>query len=110
MVLTASLSAINSDVFGVGRMLHGMAEQGSTPKVFAKTSRRGIPWVTVLVMTIALLFTVYLNFTSCTGKRLSTVICFAGDVCDGMGMDYNPAGRKSPSIVVYRRKGKSAEI
>ncbi len=36
VVLTASLSAINSDVFGVGRMLHGMAEQGSAPKVFAK--------------------------------------------------------------------------
>lgn len=32
VVLTASLSAINSDVFGVGRMLHGMAEQGSAPK------------------------------------------------------------------------------
>jgi proline-specific permease ProY len=28
VVITASLSAINSDVFGVGRMLHGMAEQG----------------------------------------------------------------------------------
>ncbi|EDS8859619.1 amino acid permease, partial [Salmonella enterica subsp. salamae] len=62
VVLTASLSAINSDVFGVGRMLHGMAEQGSAPKIFAKTSRRGIPWVTVLVMTIALLFAVYLNY------------------------------------------------
>ena len=45
-----------------GRMLHGMAEQGSAPKVFAKTSRRGIPWVTVMVMTIALLFAVYLNY------------------------------------------------
>ncbi|MDD0442579.1 amino acid permease, partial [Shigella sonnei] len=55
VVLTASLSAINSDVFGVGRMLHGMAEQGSAPKIFSKTSRRGIPWVTVLVMTTALL-------------------------------------------------------
>ena len=43
-------------------MLHGMAEQGSAPKVFAKTSRRGIPWVTVMVMTIALLFAVYLNY------------------------------------------------
>lgn len=62
VVLTASLSAINSDVFGVGRMLHGMAEQGSAPKVFAKTSRRGTPWVTVLVMTVALLFSVYLNY------------------------------------------------
>ncbi|VFS60016.1 Proline-specific permease ProY [Raoultella planticola] len=62
VVLTASLSAINSDVFGVGRMLHGMAEQGSAPKIFARTSRRGIPWVTVMVMTVALLFAVYLNY------------------------------------------------
>lgn len=62
VVLTASLSAINSDVFGVGRMLHGMAEQGNAPKVLAKTSSRGIPWVTVLVMTVALLFAVYLNY------------------------------------------------
>jgi len=62
VVITASLSAINSDVFGVGRMLHGMAEQGSAPKVFAKTSRNGIPWVTVLVMCCALLLAVVLNY------------------------------------------------
>ena len=34
----------------------------SAPKIFSKTSRRGIPWVTVLVMTTALLFAVYLNY------------------------------------------------
>ncbi|HAZ54695.1 MAG TPA: proline-specific permease ProY, partial [Franconibacter helveticus] len=62
VVLTASLSAINSDVFGVGRMLHGMAEQGSAPKAFAKTSRNGIPWVTVVVMCFAMLLAVYLNY------------------------------------------------
>ncbi|HFZ8993923.1 TPA: proline-specific permease ProY [Citrobacter freundii] len=62
VVLTASLSAINSDVFGVGRMLHGMAEQGVAPKSFARTTRHGTPWVTVLVMTIALLVAVYLNY------------------------------------------------
>lgn len=43
VVITASLSAINSDVFGVGRMLHGMAEQGHAPKMFSKVSKRGIP-------------------------------------------------------------------
>lgn len=50
VVITASLSAINSDVFGVGRMLHGMAEQGQAPKMFSKVSRLGTPWVTVLVI------------------------------------------------------------
>ncbi|WP_410016218.1 proline-specific permease ProY [Sodalis sp. C49] len=62
VVLTASLSAINSDVFGVGRMLHGMAGQGHAPKMFARVSRNGIPWVTVLVMMFALLLAVYLNY------------------------------------------------
>lgn len=62
VVITASLSAINSDVFGVGRMMHGMAEQGNAPKVFAKVSQRGIPWVTVVVMMAALLIAVYLNY------------------------------------------------
>jgi proline-specific permease ProY len=62
VVLTASLSAINSDVFGVGRMLHGMAQQGHAPKMFQKVSNRGIPWVTVLVMMLAMLIAVYLNY------------------------------------------------
>lgn len=62
VVLTASLSAINSDVFGVGRMLHGMAQQGHAPKMFMKVSDRGIPWVTVVVMMLAMLLAVYLNY------------------------------------------------
>ncbi|NUA45419.1 Proline-specific permease ProY [Dickeya solani] len=62
VVITASLSAINSDVFGVGRMLHGMAEQGHAPQVFSRLSRRGTPWVTVVVMVLALLVAVYLNY------------------------------------------------
>lgn len=62
VVITASLSAINSDVFGVGRMLHGMAEQGHAPRIFASVSRRGVPWVTVLAMMMAMLVAVYLNY------------------------------------------------
>jgi len=62
VVITASISAINSDVFGVGRMLYGMAEQGNAPKAFAKLSRKGIPWVTVVIMTGALLVAAYLNY------------------------------------------------
>lgn len=62
VVITASLSAINSDVFGVGRMLHGMAQQGHAPKIFSTVSNRGIPWVTVLAMMAAMLIAVYLNY------------------------------------------------
>ena len=62
VVITASISAINSDVFGVGRMLFGMAQQGNAPKAFTRLSRKGIPWVTVVIMTFALLLAAYLNY------------------------------------------------
>lgn len=62
VVITASLSAINSDVFGVGRMLHGMAEQEQAPRIFQRVSRRGVPWVTVSGMMLAMLLAVLLNY------------------------------------------------
>jgi len=62
VVITASISAVNSDVFSVGRMLHGMAEQGNAPKVCTAISKRGVPWVTVVTMMCAMLVAVYLNY------------------------------------------------
>lgn len=60
--ITAAVSAINSDVFGAGRMLFGMANRGQAPKVFQKLSRNGVPWMTVLVMAGVLLVGVLLNY------------------------------------------------
>lgn len=62
VVITAAVSAINSDVFGAGRMLYGMAQTGQAPKVFLKTSKNGVPWMTVLVMAGVLLIGVLLNY------------------------------------------------
>ncbi|WP_225639494.1 proline-specific permease ProY [Candidatus Profftia sp. (ex Adelges kitamiensis)] len=63
VMIIASLSAINSDIFGVGRMLYGMAQQGNAPKIFLKVSSyNNVPWVTVLVMVLSLLIAVYLNY------------------------------------------------
>lgn len=62
LVISAAVSAINSDVFGAGRMLFGLAEQGLAPAAFARVSRRGVPWATVLVMAGALLVGVLLNY------------------------------------------------
>ncbi len=61
VVITAALSAINSDIFGAGRMLHGMAEKGQAPKVFARLTGNGVPWMTVVVMGSALLVGAALN-------------------------------------------------
>ncbi|MGO3833297.1 MAG: amino acid permease [Microbacteriaceae bacterium] len=61
VVITAAVSAINADIFGAGRMLHGLAEQGQAPKAFMKLTRNGVPWLTVVTMVSALLIGVVLN-------------------------------------------------
>lgn len=62
VVISAVISAINSDIFSTGRMLYGMAANGQAPQVFARLSRLGVPWMTVLVMGVALLGGVVLNY------------------------------------------------
>ncbi|WP_454866702.1 amino acid permease [Pseudomonas umsongensis] len=62
VVISAAVSAINSEIFGAGRMMYGLAQQGHAPKVFGKLSRHGVPWMTVLVMGAALLGGVALNY------------------------------------------------
>ncbi|MDP9508874.1 amino acid permease [Pseudomonas protegens] len=62
VVISAVFSAINSDIFSAGRMMYGMAAIGQAPAAFASTSRFGVPWMTVLVMSVALLFGVLLNY------------------------------------------------
>jgi histidine transporter len=61
VVLTAALSAINSDIFAAGRTMYGLAERGHGPAAMRRTTRSGVPWVTTLVMIAALLVGVVLN-------------------------------------------------
>ncbi|WP_404486464.1 amino acid permease [Pseudomonas sp. HT11] len=62
VVISAAVSAINSDIFGAGRMMYGLAQQGQAPKGFAQLSKQGVPWMTVVVMGAALLGGVVLNY------------------------------------------------
>lgn len=62
VLITAALSAMNADIFGAGRMIHGLAEQGQAPKVFTRTTRNGVPIMTVVTMVVALLIGVVLNY------------------------------------------------
>ncbi|WMN20682.1 MULTISPECIES: amino acid permease [Pseudomonas] len=62
VVISAAISAINSDIFAAGRMMYGMAENGQAPASFASLSRFGVPWMTVAVMSLALLAGVLLNY------------------------------------------------
>ncbi|MFH7456944.1 proline-specific permease ProY, partial [Pseudomonas syringae pv. tagetis] len=54
--------AINSDIFGAGRKKYGLPPDGQAPASFARLSRHGVPWMTVLVMGVALLRGVLLNY------------------------------------------------
>ncbi|MCU4582844.1 amino acid permease [Acinetobacter gyllenbergii] len=62
VVITAAVSAINSDVFGAGRMLYGMSNRKQAPQIFQKVSKNGVPWMTVVVMAGVLLVGVLLNY------------------------------------------------
>ncbi|MGZ0701375.1 amino acid permease [Pseudomonas piscis] len=62
VVISAAISAINSDIFAAGRMMYGMARNGQAPASFASLSRFGVPWMTVAVMSLALLGGVLLNY------------------------------------------------
>lgn len=62
VVITAAISAINSDIFGAGRMMYGMAQEGQAPRSFMNVSRTGVPWMTVVVMSVIMLIGVYLNY------------------------------------------------
>lgn len=62
VVISSAVSAINSDIFGAGRMMYGLAQQGQAPKGFGQLSRHGVPWMTVVVMSAALLGGVLLNY------------------------------------------------
>ena len=61
VVISAALSAINSDIFGAGRILFGLSGQGHAPASFGKVSRHGVPWMTVVMMAGILLVGVVLN-------------------------------------------------
>ncbi|MFJ5156184.1 amino acid permease [Streptomyces sp. NPDC088353] len=62
VVITAALSAINSDIFAAGRIMYGMAERGQAPTALRRVSRNGAPWLTVVIMMGALLLGVLLNY------------------------------------------------
>ena len=61
VVISAALSAINSDLFGAGRVLAGMARERLAPKPLARTSKAGVPVFTVGALIGILVIGVVLN-------------------------------------------------
>ena len=61
VVITAALSAINADLFGAGRVLTGLAKDGLAPQIMGKTTKRGVPMMTTVIMLVVLVVGVALN-------------------------------------------------
>jgi L-asparagine transporter-like permease len=57
VVLTAALSAYNSCVYCTTRMFYALSLQGNAPKIFTKTTKRGVP-ARAIFLTAALTFPV----------------------------------------------------
>lgn len=47
-LLTSAWSAASSDLYTSSRALYGLAKAGNAPKIFLKTSKKGLPWVSVI--------------------------------------------------------------
>ncbi len=62
LVLTAAASATNSGIYSNSRILFGLSQQGLGPKVLNKTNSHGVPYLSMLVSSIALLIAALLNY------------------------------------------------
>ncbi|KAK7058789.1 hypothetical protein VNI00_001413 [Paramarasmius palmivorus] len=47
-LLTSAWSAASSDLYTSSRALYGLAAAGNAPKIFMRTSRRGLPWISIV--------------------------------------------------------------
>ena len=74
VVITAAASSANSGVFSTGRMLFGLADEGSALALFRRLNRGGVPASAVLVTAILLLTSVPLLYTDRSVMRAFTVL------------------------------------
>ena len=62
VLMTAVLSAANSGIYATSRTLFSMAQSGVAPKGLAKTSKKGIPLVGIMITTVCIFAGVYLAY------------------------------------------------
>jgi amino acid transporter len=77
VLLTAVLSAANSNVYSGSRVLLALAEEGQAPAIFKKTNRHGIP-VYAVAGTAALGLLGFLNLSSEGGRVFNWLLNISG--------------------------------
>ncbi|THH21448.1 hypothetical protein EW146_g85 [Bondarzewia mesenterica] len=66
-LLTSAWSAASSDLYTSSRALYGLAVAGNAPKIFARTTKSGLPWAALCCST-AFAFLAYMGVTTGSGK------------------------------------------
>ncbi|WP_205873164.1 amino acid permease [Mycobacterium camsae] len=74
VVITSAASSANSGVFSTGRMLFGLADEGSAPPMFRRLNRGGVPGSAVLLTAPLLLMSVPLLYAGGSVIGVFTVI------------------------------------
>ncbi|KZT21651.1 hypothetical protein NEOLEDRAFT_732646 [Neolentinus lepideus HHB14362 ss-1] len=66
-LLTSAWSAASSDLYTSSRALYGLAMAGNAPRIFMKTSKRGLPYVSIIFCALFSLLS-YMGVKSGSGK------------------------------------------
>ena len=88
-LLTSAWSAASSDLYTSSRALYGLAISGQAPKIFARTTKTGLPYVSLIICSLfgglaymslskgaAQVFNWLANLTACAGLVTWAGICF----------------------------------
>jgi len=66
-LLTSAWSAASSDLYTSSRALYGLATAGNAPKIFLRTSKRGLPYVSIATCSVFALLS-YMGINAGSGK------------------------------------------
>lgn len=66
-LLTSAWSAASSDLYTSSRALYGLALSHNAPRIFTRTTKNGLPWVSLLLCT-AFSFLAYMGVNEGSGK------------------------------------------
>ncbi|KAG1837044.1 dicarbixylic amino acid permease [Suillus subalutaceus] len=80
MILLFTISAANSDLYIASRTLYGLAIERKAPQIFAKVNKRGVPWVSLLFVSLFISLT-FLNASTSS----STVFAYGVNLLSAFG-------------------------
>jgi L-asparagine transporter-like permease len=62
VAITAALSSFNSGIYGTGRMLYNLGQQGNAFKLFTQVSKNGVPVRAIIFSVMFIMLAVILNY------------------------------------------------